>query len=315
MTMEPAKIAVIGTGNVGRALAEAWRRTGHSVVYGVRDSRTDPVHGELPRLGIAEAVKGADLVVPAVPWVAVPDVIAACGDLAGKVVMDVTNPLEFRDGRLQLALGFTTSGAEEVARLAPAAKVVKAMNQVGFEVMADCSGYEARPTMFVAGDDDGAKAWVLALVEAIGFGGLDSGPLISSRLLEPYAMLWISQVVGRGEPRDRAFAFQRRVPREMVVEYIRYRLTGHTPAQLLEAYEAAGRLLAEAPECLGYDLAQCADDEADFTLRIRWISAEGHLEGFRKGRHFPPFLELVRPFIGEIAEMRHYRPSRVQWVR
>jgi quinol monooxygenase YgiN len=101
----------------------------------------------------------------------------------------------------------------------------------------------------------------------------------------------------------------------MITEYIRYELKTHSPGDLIAAYEAAGAHLQAAPECLGYELRRCADAEDVFILRILWQSARDHLEGFRKGPHFPPFLALIRPFIGEMAEMRHYEPTAVTWQR
>jgi hypothetical protein len=159
---------------------------------------------------VGQAVGAAEAVVLAVPWPAVPEVIAACGDLAGRIVIDVTNPLRMGAHGIELALGFDRSGAEFVAGLAKGAAVFKAMNQVGFEVMADSSGFPARPVMFVAGDDERAKPVVMGLVSDLGFQTLDTGALRFARLLEPYAMLWIHQVVDRGAPRDSAFAFMPR---------------------------------------------------------------------------------------------------------
>ncbi|MCB1955942.1 MAG: antibiotic biosynthesis monooxygenase [Rhodocyclaceae bacterium] len=102
----------------------------------------------------------------------------------------------------------------------------------------------------------------------------------------------------------------------MIVEYIRYSLGTHTPGELMEAYAAAGAFLSAAPECLGFELTQCAEDAQAFVLRIEWTSADGHLLGFRKGPHFPPFLAAIRAFVPEISEMRHYHviPS-VAWTR
>ncbi len=101
----------------------------------------------------------------------------------------------------------------------------------------------------------------------------------------------------------------------MIVEYIRYQLTTHDGAQLVAAYAEAAAHLQAAPECLGYDLAACDEDPAAYMLRILWTSGPAHLEGFRRGPHFPPFLALVRPFLDEIAEMRPYAPSAVAWMR
>ncbi len=94
----------------------------------------------------------------------------------------------------------------------------------------------------------------------------------------------------------------------MTIEYIRYLLVEHEPAALIAAYEVARVHLDAAPECLAYDLAQCDDEPNHLLLRIEWTSPAGHMQGFRRGPHFPPFVAAIRPFIPEIAEMRHYTP-------
>ena len=100
----------------------------------------------------------------------------------------------------------------------------------------------------------------------------------------------------------------------MITEYIRYTLANHEPAALIAAYVEAGRHLAAASECIAYELTQCIDDEKNFILRIHWTSAPAHLQGFRGGEHFPPFLAAIQPFITEIAEMRHYETvPEVSW--
>ncbi len=99
----------------------------------------------------------------------------------------------------------------------------------------------------------------------------------------------------------------------MIVEYIRYELRQHTPMELIDAYRRAGEHLAAAPECLAYELTQCEEAQNALILRIEWISTDAHLQGFRKGPHFAPFLAEIRSFIGEIAEMRHYQATPVLW--
>lgn len=101
----------------------------------------------------------------------------------------------------------------------------------------------------------------------------------------------------------------------MIVEYIRYELKTHQPGELVEAYRQATPHLVAAPQCLGYEMSHCVEEPSSLTLRILWTSTEDHLQGFRKSRHFPPFLAAIRPFIGEIAEMRHYAPTDVAWGR
>ena len=97
----------------------------------------------------------------------------------------------------------------------------------------------------------------------------------------------------------------------MVVEYIRYALKAHTGAELEEAYARAQASLAASPHALAWELARSGDDPAAYVLRIEWDSAEGHMAGFRRGPDFPPFLREIRPFVGEIAEMRHYDVTAV----
>ena len=102
----------------------------------------------------------------------------------------------------------------------------------------------------------------------------------------------------------------------MITEYIRYTLVAHEPADLVAAYAEAGSHLKASPECLGYELTQCVDDQRTFVLRIQWTSLKDHMEGFRGGPHFPPFLAIIRPFVPEILEMRHYQSMpEVVWRR
>jgi quinol monooxygenase YgiN len=101
----------------------------------------------------------------------------------------------------------------------------------------------------------------------------------------------------------------------MIVEYIRYELKTHTLEELVAAYAIAADSLRASDECLGYDLAQCDEAPNVLILRIQWASAEAHMQGFRRGPHFPPFLAAIRPFIDEIAEMRHYHETDIAWRR
>jgi quinol monooxygenase YgiN len=90
----------------------------------------------------------------------------------------------------------------------------------------------------------------------------------------------------------------------MIVEYIRYEITD--PEPFLLGYEAARDALETSPHCLSYELSRCTEEPTSFILRIEWDSTEGHLQGFRKSPEFVTFLGAVRPFIGNIREMRHY---------
>jgi predicted dinucleotide-binding enzyme len=206
----PHRILILGAGNVGGALGRGWLARGHDVRFGVRDPR-DSKHGDLPpdRLQPADERRDADVVVLATPYAAATRAIAALGDLTGAIVLDCTNPLAMGPEGLGLAVGFTTSGGEQVAAAARGAAVFKTFNQTGAENMARAEAFSPRPVMFIAGDDAAKKPTVLALVGELGFDAVDAGPLRNARLLEPLAMLWIDLVMSRGQQRDIAFALVR----------------------------------------------------------------------------------------------------------
>jgi quinol monooxygenase YgiN len=98
----------------------------------------------------------------------------------------------------------------------------------------------------------------------------------------------------------------------MIVEYIRYRIADHERRIAFEkAYAAAAEHLYQAPQCLGYELSHGVEEPERYILRIEWTSVEDHEQGFRKGAHFPPFLAEIRPYIGDIEEMKHYERTSV----
>jgi predicted dinucleotide-binding enzyme len=189
------KIAIIGAGNVGRALGGAWR-TDHDVTFGVR-SPEDAKYADLgvPIATNDAAVAGSDVVVLCTPWQGTEEAVKACGDLAGKVLIDCTNPLT--PDFTALEVGHTTSGAEQVAAWAPGARVCKAMNQIGAPMMGHPQ-LPSAPVMFVCGDDQAAKQVTAGLVTQLGFEPVDAGDLTLARLLEPYALIWIHMALRRG---------------------------------------------------------------------------------------------------------------------
>lgn len=199
-------VAVIGFGNVAQALAHALSRGGHRIVFGVRN----PAPGSSNQKPATEAIAQAHATILAVPFTAVPEVIKAAGSLDGKVLVDATNPIGLGEGGLGLTLGFSTSGAEQIAALAPGALVFKAFNQTGFENMADAQRYASRPVMFVAGDDPTGKQTVVTLVSDAGFDVVDVGGLRQARLLEPLAMLWIELARKRGRGPNFTFTLQQK---------------------------------------------------------------------------------------------------------
>jgi 8-hydroxy-5-deazaflavin:NADPH oxidoreductase len=135
------QIGIIGAGNVGGALGKGWARAGHKVTYGVPDPSAERHRAAAEAAGgaglrrVRQAAHEADAIVLAVPFDAVGDALAAAGDLSGRLLIDVTNPLRMGAAGLELSIGFDRSGAEHVASLAPGAAVFKTLNQVGFEAM------------------------------------------------------------------------------------------------------------------------------------------------------------------------------------
>ena len=188
------KIAVIGAGNVGGALGTLWAGKGHEVVFGVRDPKSAKVAALAKSSGaraasLVEAASDAEIVVLATPWPAAEEAIRSAGNLAGKILVDCLNPI--RPDLSGLLIGTDNSAAEEVARWAPEAKVVKAFSTIGAENFANPRFGSENASMFIAGDDPAAKAAVGALAAELGFDVVDTGPLVAARWLEPLAMLWV----------------------------------------------------------------------------------------------------------------------------
>lgn len=206
-------IAILGAGSVGTALARNWSAKGRAVRLGVRDTASDSAGAAaailgpaVPVLHFGEAVQGADTVVLALPWSAVETTLRALDLPQGCVLIDATNPLGMGSDGFGLLIGHDTSGAEQVAAWAPGARVVKTLNQVGAEIMADPSVLPVPPVMFAAGDDADARAQALSLVSDLGFDAWDFGPLKGARLLEPFAMTWIHMAILQKTGRNWGFA-------------------------------------------------------------------------------------------------------------
>ena len=197
------RIGVIGAGNVGGTLGRSWVQKGHDVVFGVPNPTARKMRelvkatGGKARAGsVAEAAAHGEVVAFATPWAATEDAVRQAGDLAGKVILDCTNPL--KEDLSGLAVGHTTSGAEQVAAWASSQRVVKVFNTTGFENMAQPSYGGTAITMFFAGDDAQAKRVAAQLAQEMGFDPVDAGPLANARLLEPLALLWIYLAVKQG---------------------------------------------------------------------------------------------------------------------
>lgn len=184
------KIAILGTGNVGKNLGKNLIKHGYEVIYG---SRTPESRKDLPKgskvTSLKDAVEEGEVVVLAVPFHSVKDIIQQSGlNEKDKIVIDVTNALT-QD--MKWAVGFSTSGAEEIAKMLPKAKVVKAFNTIFAENMSKGKIGREKLAVFIAGDDQNAKEVVKKIAMDLGFDPIDAGDLTIARYIEPLALLLI----------------------------------------------------------------------------------------------------------------------------
>lgn len=191
------KIAVIGSGVVGRTLATAFRRLGHEVVVGTRDpevtgSRDEWAGLDLPLSALADAGSGADVVVNATTGAVSRDALAKV-DLDGKVLVDVSNPLDFSGGfPPTLTVKDTDSLAEQIQRAHPEARVVKALNMVNADVMVHPGSLPETSTTFLAGDDPLARETVRGLLRELGWVDIIEFPTLDgARGMEMWLPLWV----------------------------------------------------------------------------------------------------------------------------
>lgn len=198
-------IAMIGTGSVGSTLGPRFAALGKRIVYGSRTPDAERVQALVRRTAAgataaapAVAADSCATLVLAVPWEAVEATIRSLGDLGGKLIVDVTNPLDVREGRV-IALETPGSGGEFLQSLAPGAMVVKALNTVNYRVMADPAVAGGTVSVPIAGDDTAAKTAVAALVSGIGLEPVDVGSLSMARFTEAMALLYVNRLVS-GKP-------------------------------------------------------------------------------------------------------------------
>lgn len=203
------KIAVLGTGDVGKAIGNGFLGLGHEVCMGAREATNEKAAAWVASAGagachgtFAEAARFGEIVVLATLGAANEAVLQAAGqeNLAGKVLIDTTNPLDFSQGFPPgLAVSGKDSGGEQVQRAAPDARVVKCWNTVGNALMFNPDLPGGPPTMFICGDDAAAKAQVSALLAEVGWEAADVGGIAASRYLEALCIVWVATAAKTGQ--------------------------------------------------------------------------------------------------------------------
>ncbi|HEY6193185.1 MAG TPA: NADPH-dependent F420 reductase [Bacteroidota bacterium] len=210
------RIGILGSGLMGGKLGTIFARAGHEVVfsYAHTDQKLKKLArnaGNNARAGTpGDASKDSDALLLAVHWSRTGDVLKQTGDLAGKVVVTCSLPMDIRNTKLILA--GSTSGAEELSKKIPKARVVSAFNTIPSEVLFgvfESRRRNDRPSLVYCGDDKRAKAVAARLIQDVGFDPVDAGSLRIARYTEPFALL-VAQLAyeGKGGP-ELAYRFER----------------------------------------------------------------------------------------------------------
>jgi predicted dinucleotide-binding enzyme len=212
------KIGVIGSGAVGKTLAAGFLKHGHTVTIGTREAAKlkdwAAQHKGATVAGFAETAAFGEVVVLAVGGAVALDAMKLIGaaNIDGKPVIDATNPIGGGPPIHGVLSYFTSLGdalMERLQKACPKAHFVKAFNSVGAAQMVDPHFAGGKPTMFICGDDEGAKKTVAKLVEDFGWEVADMGPVEAARAIEPLCMLWCIPGVARGDWSPHAFKLLR----------------------------------------------------------------------------------------------------------
>jgi 8-hydroxy-5-deazaflavin:NADPH oxidoreductase len=210
------RVGILGSGLMGGKLGTLFARAGHEVIFSYARSqeklnRLARDAGGKARAGTPqEAAQNADVILLAVHWSRIDDVLKQTGDLSGKVIISCSLPLD--TANTELVLGHTTSGAEELAKKVPDAEVVSAFNNIPSEVLFGvfaARGKGTPPSMVYCGDKPGGKNIADTLIRDLGFDPIDLGPLRSARYTEPLAMIIAHLAYGGAEGPELAYRFER----------------------------------------------------------------------------------------------------------
>lgn len=204
------KVAVIGTGSVGKVLANAFADQGYEVKVGSRNPESAEAFENLELIGQKEAMDWGEIVVLAVPGSA-GEKTASLSDLSGKTVIDTMNPISGGPSSSGVLPFFTERGDSLIARMQkaqPDAHFVKAFNSVGANLMYKPQMEGGRPAMFICGDSSQAKDEVVKILDSFGWGAEDFGGSEAGEHIESLCALWCIPYFQKGQ-RDHAFALLR----------------------------------------------------------------------------------------------------------
>ena len=199
------RIGILGSGLMGAKLGTLFARAGHDVVFSYARSRKKLETlardaGENARAGTPrEAAQDADVLLLAVHWNRVDDVLKQAGDVSGKIIVTCSLPMD--DDNTELVVAHTSSGAEELAKKVPRARVVSAFGTIPSEVLFgvfEARRKKNRPSLLYTGDDDDAKQVIAGLIRDVGFEPVDAGGLRMARYSEPFTMI-IAQLAYEGD--------------------------------------------------------------------------------------------------------------------
>ncbi len=210
------RIGILGSGLMGGKLGTIWARAGHEVVFSYSHSEAKlkklarDAKGKARAGTPREAAQDADAVLLAVHWSRVDDVLKQAGDLSGKVIVSCSLPMNADD--TELVIAHTASGAEELAKKVPKARVVSAFNTVPSEVLFDVFAARrkaTRPNVVYCGDHASGKKVAAQLIRDVGFDPVDAGPLRIARYTEPFTLLIARLAYESDEGPELAYRFER----------------------------------------------------------------------------------------------------------
>lgn len=205
-------IGIIGAGNVGKALGIAFTREGEEVCFGLRNPEKYrdilQINKKSKITTIDECIEHNDVLIMAMSYQASLQFVATRPNWNARILINVSTPLSKDYGTLEV--GLTTSGAEEIQKLANNARIITAFSTMSAECMENSYSSKGNVFLPVCGNDKEAREQIIQLAKLVGFDAIDAGTLRNARYIEPMSMLWIELAIKLGYGRNIEFALIRR---------------------------------------------------------------------------------------------------------